>query len=98
MKNNYSIENKFNGIYRGYVVDNEDPKNKGRIKVFVPGVYSNEFKDKIKNLPWALPAMPIYGGGATNKNITGVLNKEVGWTSVPHKGNINTGSQVFVFF
>ena len=98
MKSNYSAENKFYHIYRGFVVNNEDPLNKGRIKIFVPGVYSSKFMDVPEQLPWALPAMSIFGGGSTNKHREGVLNKEVGWSSVPHMGNVETGAQVFVFF
>jgi hypothetical protein len=98
MKSNYSNENKFSGIYRGFVVYNEDPLNKGRIKIFIPGVYSSKYMDNYDLLPWALPAMSIFGGGSTNKHKTGVLNQEVGWSSVPHMGTAETGSQVFVFF
>ena len=96
MKSNYSAENKFYHIYRGFVVNNEDPLNKGRIKIFVPGVYSSKFMDVPEQLPWALPAMSIFGGGSTNKHREGVLNKEVGWSSVPHMGNVETGAQVMV--
>lgn len=98
MKNNYSKENRFDGVYRGYVIYNEDPLNRGRIKIFVPGVYSSKYMDNYDVLPWALPAMSIFGGGSTNALKEGVLNKEVGYSSVPHMGNVSTGSQVFVFF
>lgn len=53
-----------------------------------------------ENLPWARPFSPSFGGGSTNPNNEDkhVLNDEVGWCSVPHAGNMETGSQVFVFF
>jgi hypothetical protein len=97
MKNTYSDKNTFYGIYRGYVVYNEDDGVRGRIKVFVPGVYSSKYADQHEFLPWCLPAMSIFGGNAPNDNDE-CLNKETGWASVPHAGNYETGAQVFVFF
>lgn len=35
-KTNYNNANDFSGIFRGYVVWNDDPGVHGRIKVFVP--------------------------------------------------------------
>jgi len=87
----------FNSIYRGFVVWNDDPAIKGRLKIFVPGVYSDDYRSQPKYLPWATPAMPSFGGNAPNEgNIN--LNKETGWSSAPHAGNIKTGAQVWVFF
>ena len=65
----YSKLNDFNGIYRGFVVWNNDPKVRGRIKIFVPGVYSDRYKAKPELLPWACPAMSAFCGNAPN-NIT----------------------------
>jgi len=94
----------FNGIYRGYVVYNKDPKNKGRLKIFVPGVYPRALEvnteEYYAKLPWANPAMPTFGGNAakpdSNPKIS--LNSKTGWCSVPHPGDICIGAQVFVFF
>ena len=36
MKDLYSEVGKFNLIYRGFVVWNDDPSVKGRLKIFVP--------------------------------------------------------------
>ena len=100
LNTDYSSKNRFTGIYRGFVVWNDDPKVKGRIKVFVPGVYSDKYEKQPASLPWARPFSPSFGGGSTNPNNEDmhVLNDEVGWCSVPHAGDLRTGSQVFVFF
>lgn len=84
-------------IYRGTVVNNNDPEVKGKCKIFVHGVYPEEFFTQHDFLPWAEPAMPIMGGSWKNEN--NGLNKETGWTSPPHAGkNPDEGAQVFVFF
>lgn len=100
LKNTFTDKTKFTGVYRGYVVWNDDPTVHGRIKVFVPGVYSDKYKTQPANLPWARPLSPSFGGGSPNPNNNDrhVLNDEVGWCSVPHAGDEETGSQVFVFF
>lgn len=100
LENSYNDKNIFSGIYRGYVVWNDDPLVKGRIKIFVPGVYDDKYKVLPECLPWARPFSPSFGGGSTNPNNEDkhVLNDEVGWCSVPHAGDMKTGSQVFVFF
>jgi len=50
---------KYSGFYRGFVLDNLDPKKLGRIKVNIHGVF-----DRIpsQHLPWATPAEPIFSG------------------------------------
>jgi len=100
LNSNYNSSNKFTGIYRGFVVWNDDPKVRGRIKVFVPGVYADRYERMPASLPWARPFSPSFGGGSPNPNNEDkhVLNDEVGWCSVPHAGDMKTGSQVFLFF
>lgn len=48
---------KFNGLYIGTVVDNNDPAQKGRLKVNVPMIYGTISND---DLPWSDPCFP-YG-------------------------------------
>lgn len=81
----------YNSNYRGIVVDNYDPKNLGRCKIFVPGIYPSDFADTPEVLPWSNPIMQPFGG--SYKNDGKQLNKETGVTSVPHAGAI-----MWVFF
>jgi hypothetical protein len=82
---------KYHGMYRGIVVSNIDPEEKGRIKVFVPGVYPDKFHSDPKSLPWAEPAMPIFGG--SYKSLKGSAQSETGITSPPH-----VDANLFCFF
>lgn len=96
------------GIYRGIVLDNNDPgiivgqakyKPMGRCKIFFEGIYSEKFRSgNGKDLPWAEPVYPIFGGNTATavqedldkKSVTNVIknytNSVVGWGSVPHIG------------
>ena len=56
LKSSFNDRTDFTGIYRGFVVWNDDPKVRGRIKVFVPGVYSDKYETQPANLPWARPS------------------------------------------
>lgn len=92
----------------GIVMYNNDPQNKGRVKIFVPGI----FKDSILtngqwwHLPWAEPAMSIFGGGWTGEKVKtsnnqhgATYNDQTGYCSVPQCAlDHKNGSQVFVFF
>jgi hypothetical protein len=52
------VEQRFYGKYRGFVVDNGDPENLGRLKLQVPSVLGPEVVTG-----WAMPCVP-YGGNA----------------------------------
>lgn len=65
--------NKYNyrkHLYRGIVVYNQDPQLKGRVKIYVPGIYPIQFKNKWQLLPWAQPALPLGGGNWANEKHT----------------------------
>jgi hypothetical protein len=53
----------FNGIYRGLVVDNNDPQKLGRIKVKIFPMFYNLDS---KLLPWAVPAFPLFSGAGSD--------------------------------
>lgn len=100
---------KYNGIYRAIVLECDDPRDIGRVKVHIPGVYPDGME--IGLYPWAKPALGLYNGGGKNtKAPKKPNNKEFnsehtvldesynsmgtgGIFSVPSKGNT-----VFVWF
>ena len=51
-------ESEFGGLLRGIVVDNNDPKKLGRLKVRIQSAYGDQ---PVDNLPWAWPCFS-YGG------------------------------------
>lgn len=57
------MSSRLTGVYIGLVVDNDDPKKLGRLKVSVPSVYGNI---KTEDLPWSEPCFPY---GHTDKGI-----------------------------
>lgn len=71
----------YDGIYRAVVVSTSDPDQVGRIKVRVYGIFGDSMK--AADLPWAVPAHPIFSGSGSG----------YGQWAVPE-----VGSQVFVFF
>jgi hypothetical protein len=77
---NNSNKVKHLGIYRGVVIDNNDPgisvktnandvkiQPFGRCKIFFEGIYPDEFREKPELLPWAEPVYPIFGGNAATE-------------------------------
>jgi len=62
-KTNFKIHtDKFPGIYRGTVMDNNDPLQYGRVKV---KIYPMLADVETTNLPWAVPMYPIFEGAGT---------------------------------
>lgn len=54
------VEHRYYGKYRGFVVDNVDPEDRGRLKIRVPSVLGDEVVSG-----WALPCAAY--GGATGQ-------------------------------
>lgn len=54
---------KFTGMYRGKVVDNNDPRQLGRIKVQVQPMLATI---STADLPWCIPAMSLFDGAGDN--------------------------------
>ena len=73
---------KYPGIYRGTVVDNNDPDKFGKIKIRIHPMMDEE-SIQIAALPWAVPAYPIHEGSGAG----------YGFFSIPR---LNT--KVWVFF
>lgn len=75
------VQNRFFGKYRGLVVDNNDPTNRGRLQVTVPAVL-NEVN------AWAMPCIPYAGPNMGNYMMPDVgagvwVEFEAGDTSYP---------------
>src|ERR1051325_10792835 len=64
------VEGRFHGKYRGFVTDNDDPDNLGRIRARVPRLLGD------KETGWALPAFCY--GGKTEEGLFAVPNVEAG--------------------
>jgi hypothetical protein len=79
----------FEGIYIGVVEDNVDPDKAGKCRVRILGIHSENKEASstdgipVSELPWAVPALPIFEGSNSGK----------GMFSVPLHG-----SHVAVFF
>ena len=70
----------FPHCYRGEVISEGQI---GKCKIFIPVVYPDSYYDKPESLPWAEPAMPLFGGNDNGNGYTG-------WARV--------GAIVWVFF
>jgi len=58
----------FNIPYKGKVLDNDDPKKLGRIKVEIKGLLEGE----TSSLPWIYPVIPYFLGGSEQSAIFSV--------------------------
>lgn len=65
------LKNKLDKVYQGKVVDNKDPKKKGRIKIQVIGLND---KNKIDDLPWASPIKDTNGNNINVPDVGKIIN------------------------
>lgn len=65
-----TFDDKFGGIYRGTVVDNEDPLKLGRVKVRVYPMFADV---DIEVIPWAISCNPLFAGAGDG----------FGWFAIP---------------
>ncbi len=54
-------QQRYYGKYRGFVVDNQDPEKRGRLKLTIPSVLGES------QTGWALPCLPF--GGLANQGL-----------------------------
>ncbi len=85
----------YRSLYRGIVKSNTGTGSEGgRCKIFVPGVYPNQYIDNANALPWAEPIAPLFGGSYNGEN-NAITKKKIptgicGWPNVE--------AHVWVFF
>lgn len=48
-----------NPLMRGIVVDNDDPKKMGRVRIRIPSIHGRKELVKKEDLPWAYPCFPV---------------------------------------
>lgn len=84
------LQNRYYGKYRGFVADNRDPEQRGRLKVRVPSVLGEQ------DTGWALPCLPF--GGLTNQGMFMVpeVDSQV-WVEF-EEGNVDHPIWVGVFW
>ena len=66
-----TVERRYHGKYRGFVVGNEDPERLGRLQLKVPSVLG---EDVVTG--WATPCVPY--GGAANEGILFIPERDAG--------------------
>lgn len=80
----------YNSNYRGIVLD-FDELERGKCRIFVPGVYPEEYRDKPEFLPDAFPTASLFGGNF--EATEGSQNTQTGICGWP-----KAGAHVWVFF
>ena len=60
----FEVRDKLKKVHSGIVVDNNDPKKLGRVKVIIPCIYEDDDYDV---LPWCRPLLPSTAGGSPDR-------------------------------
>ena len=95
------IEYKYIYPQRGLVVDDKDPRDVGRIKVRVKGIYPDGIP--VDDLPWAIPTTAVFRSGGDNSrtSMSDDAAIENGFASTGTGGIFSVprvGNHVWVFF
>lgn len=83
-------QNRFYGKYRGFVVDNQDPETRGRLKLRVPSLLGDQ------DTGWALPCSPF--GGLRNQGLFMIPEVDAQVWVEFEEGNLNNPIWVGVFW
>ncbi len=84
------VERHWYGKYRGYVEDNRDPKNIGRLRLRIPAVFGDE------KTGWAMPCVPY--GGAMGEGMVFIPEKDAGVWVEFEEGNLERPIWVGMFW
>ncbi|TKJ38535.1 phage tail protein [candidate division LCP-89 bacterium B3_LCP] len=84
------LQNKYYGKYRGFVVDNDDPEQLGRVRLLIPSVLGET------ETGWALPCLPF--GGLEDQGFFAVPGVDAQVWVEFEEGNINAPIWVGVFW
>lgn len=76
------VDSRYYGKYRGFVVDNADPENRGRLRLRIPSVLGDEVVSG-----WALPCAPY--GGAADQGFFFIPEKDAGVWAEFEAGNLD---------
>lgn len=83
-------QQRYYGKYRGFAVDNQDPEQRGRLKVRVPSVLGDQVSG------WALPCLPF--GGLANQGLFMVPEVDAQLWVEFEEGNVDKPIWVGVFW
>jgi uncharacterized protein involved in type VI secretion and phage assembly len=75
IKDGMTPQERLGGIYRGWCVDNNDPDKRGRLKVYIPFIHDEDYRNDTDRLPWT-EYMALDGGG-----------NNYGFVFIPNKGD-----------